>query len=132
MDIKATVRKILAKNEWRKEIVEIKPDKCKIVIVDGNYVRNNFDIEFALGGHHWRYDAISPNEIWVEPTTSYNDLSENVVHEIIERIYMKNLGIDYETAHSYASSIEHAIRLINDGKFNCTNTTVSKFSFMHQ
>ena len=122
MNIKDTVRKIMAKKEWKKELVVIKPDNCKIILVDGNHVRNNFDIEFALGGHHWRYKGINPDEIWVENTGSnYTDLAENVVHEIVERIYMKNLGVDYETAHSYASSIEHAIRLINDGKFDDSN-----------
>ena len=115
MELKNLIKKRIRIANWKKELIKIKPDDCKICLVDGDKVRNEFDIEFALGGHHFRYPFIPKDEIWLEQTSTSNDLSENALHEVIERIYMQK-KIDYETAHSYASSVEHAIRVINNLK----------------
>lgn len=89
-----------------------------IYLVDGNYVRDNLDIEFCLGGNYGRYPKfIAPNEIWVEQTTDPTDLSENVAHELYEYQAMKG-GLNYDQAHARASAFEKALRLIHEGKFH--------------
>jgi len=113
--MKKTLKAIRAAT-WHNPIT--KANGLTICLVDGNYVRDNFDIEFALGGHHLRYDFIPENEIWVEPTSSSADLSENVAHEFYEHLIMDITDLNYDQAHAMASSFEQALRLIHEGKFS--------------
>jgi hypothetical protein len=96
---------------------EIKPDKCKIFIINGEFVRNNIDVNFVEGGHHYRYNYIAEDEIWIEDTGSSVDTAFNAAHEITERIYMKNQKMKYDSAHNIATSIEETLRNIKIGKF---------------
>jgi hypothetical protein len=87
-------------------------DQVKILYVDGEKVREK-EIEFALAGHHYRYPNIIPeNEIWLEDTIKdREDMTEIMVHESVERLIMKFLEIDYNTAHEdFADLIEKKIR----------------------
>lgn len=93
-------------------LAKIRPDDCKIYIVDGNYVRNKINIEFNLGGHGIVYDTIPKDEIWIEQLPNSFDMEENLAHEIVERIFMKWGHVKYDPAHEIASSIEHAIRIV--------------------
>ena len=75
-----------------------------VVLVDGDAVRD-LDIEFALGGNHYRYDFIPENEVWVEtrePGVAY--------HELVERFAMKHYGLGYDAAHAIASTAEAGFR----------------------
>jgi len=118
--------------QWKRKVLTLKrTDTVDVYIVDGDYVRDHFKddkldnqgIQFAIGGHHFRYPFIAEQEIWLEITGAHPeslsaeyDLSENFVHEDIERIYMKFMKLDYETAHDYASITERAVRAIHQGK----------------
>ena len=83
----------------------------RVWIVDGGYVRSVIgEVEFNLGGHHWRYPFIPHQEIWVEDTGNFMDVYANVMHELIEVQAMRVDGLDYDTAHKIASSHEAAIR----------------------
>lgn len=94
-------------------IGEIRPDGCKVYFVDGDAVRLQI-VEFSLGGHHYVYPEIPEDEIWVEDTGDRQDNSDNVTHEITERIMMKYVDRDmsYDEAHEVASSIEELLRKI--------------------
>lgn len=103
-----------------KSLGKIGPDDCEVFLVDGKKVRDDWNVEFVLGGHSRvgpEYgDSIPEGEIWVEDTGDPQDLAANVVHEIVERIFMKFAGVeDYEEAHQNASSIEEFLRGIQDG-----------------
>jgi hypothetical protein len=97
-----------------KSLGKIKPDDCEIFLVDGDKARDEVTVEFSLGGHSRAdlpgMDKIPEGEIWVEDTGSPQDLANNLTHEIVERILMKYAGLDYESAHEAASSIEKILR----------------------
>lgn len=96
----------------------ILPDDCKIFIVDGMQVRNEFNIEFVLGGHHYvgpNYERIPEDEIWVEDTGDTQDVAADTAHEIVERILMKFTDMEYDDAHEVASSVEKVLRLEESG-----------------
>ena len=86
-------------------------DQVHIATISGDKVRDDEDVEFALGGHHYRYDFIPEDEIWLEDTTEEGeDLLANIIHEFVERLLMKNLDIDYEQAHQLAATLEKDFR----------------------
>jgi hypothetical protein len=87
-------------------------DAVRVVAVDGNAVRNELDIEFALGGHRWRFPFIPEDEVWIERTIAPGvDLAAIVIHELTERTAMKMLGLPYEVAHQLADAAEGAVRV---------------------
>jgi hypothetical protein len=86
-------------------------DAVRVVRVDGHAVRTGRDVEFALGGHHWRYPWIPAGEVWVEAgVADPGDWIATVVHEVAERAIMRDLGMGYEAAHAVASAAERALR----------------------
>ena len=85
-------------------------DTVKVRHIDGNEARKK-NIEFALGGNHYRYNFIPKNEVWLEnPTKNKNDQIANVTHEIVERMLCKEKGMPYESAHEVASKVERKLR----------------------
>lgn len=98
----------LAKEEWKKLLRE--QDGLTIYVIDGNYVRNNFEVDFALAGNHERWNFVPDNEIWVEDTGSKFDMECAIIHEITERNDMKDNGTDYEDAHLIALEAEEKKR----------------------
>lgn len=113
--IDSLVRRLGEKVDPRiKSLGKILPDNCEVFLVDGDMVRNDVSIEFALGGHHYvgpGYDKIPEGEIWVEDTGDLQDLANNIAHEIVERLLMKFADFkEYEDAHEVASSVEEVLR----------------------
>ncbi len=107
-------RRVRGEDIMRQELIgEILPDGCKVYFVDGDAVRLQI-VEFSLGGHHYVYPEIPEDEIWVEDTGDRQDNSDNVTHEITERIMMKYVDQDmsYDEAHEVASSIEELLRKV--------------------
>jgi hypothetical protein len=84
-------------------------DSIKIFIVDGAYVRDNYDADFLLGGHYVVYKFIPENEIWIEAA---DDMEENLAHELFELLLMKYCKIGYNEAHLKALSIEKVLRQV--------------------
>jgi len=97
-----------AKDSWKRfyKKVKVDSDEIKSFLVDGEYVRDELSIEFALGGHHYVYDFIPEDEIWLEPTEHTRDIEDNLAHECYERKLMKYDKLTYEEAHSKASTFE--------------------------
>lgn len=103
----------IAKSTILKDLSDV-----KIVYIDGNEVRNERDIEFALGGHYYRYSFIPQDEIWIEQTLKDSDDEVPIiVHEIVERLLMKNNGASYDEAHESANTIEKIMRGQNQEDF---------------
>jgi len=86
-------------------------DTITVVIVDGERVRNELDIYFTAGGHHWQYDFIPENEIWIDDLMPEPlDMIASLVHELIERALMKHLNYYNDPAHELASVGAEALR----------------------
>lgn len=80
--------------------------------VDVTEIRNHIDIDFTDGGHGYRYDYIPKDEIWIDSSESKIDNECCMVHEFVERLVMKELGVtDYDEAPGdFAAPIEQLFR----------------------
>lgn len=78
--------------------------------VDGEYVRDNIDIDFVEGGNPGRYGYVPEEEIWLDDPIDDGDVVPTLVHEYVEAKLMIGNGIDYEKAHDIASKFEKKVR----------------------
>lgn len=84
--------------------------ELRIWLVDGKMVRETLDLEFIGGGHDQVYPHFVPaNEIWLDSSTSPDELIYVVLHEVYERWLMRN-DLDYNTAHEFANKLEKLMR----------------------
>lgn len=98
------------KSESWKKYVDDLWDGTKIYFVDGQYIRNNFFVDFTMGGHGYRYKFIPKNEIWFEDMLKDEDDIMDLIHEIIEYILMKYQNEPYNKAHPKAANVEDILR----------------------
>lgn len=85
-------------------------DNIDIYLVDGDYIRDELDIDFSLGGHHLVYSCIPEDEIWVEILPNKKDILMTAIHEAYELSIMKLGKLDYNQAHEYSNLIEQLVR----------------------
>jgi hypothetical protein len=78
--------------------------------VDGREVRTKYDSDFSQAGHHYRYNFVPENEIWIENRLDKKEQAYCLFHELIEMTLMKDRGYDYEKAHQIAKNYEDQIR----------------------
>lgn len=104
-------------NAWR--LVESKTEKklrCKVLddysvyIVSGKQVRDKHHADFMGGGHHYAYNFIPKNEIWLEELEPTSEMHMILCHEMVELLLMKKLGKDYPNSHKIANNIEAKLR----------------------
>ena len=100
-----------------KEIYKEKIDKykgvVKVYIVSGEAVRGLYFIDFTEGGHHFVYDFVPLNEVWIDDDLPNGEREFVILHELHER-YLMSTGMDYHHAHRSSSIIEYKCR--NDEK----------------
>lgn len=82
----------------------------KFYLVDANVVRNQYKVDFALGGNNGPYDWVPRDEIWLDAATQPSELPYIALHEFYERHRMLQNGLDYNKAHAIASTIEWKAR----------------------
>jgi disulfide oxidoreductase YuzD len=103
--------------------------------INGEWARKNLSIEYTIGGHHFRYDQIPDNEIWMERNNrSQADFKADCVHELTEFLVQKYKGLDYDDAHeNWADKIEQFIRqdLILENKIKLY-TMILRENFDHE
>lgn len=86
------------------------PDELKVVLVDGEKIRKDVDVDFTMGGNPSRYAYVPKGELWVEKSLSLRDMVSTIVHESIEHRLMKNKGMSYGDAHEKANQIDETLR----------------------
>lgn len=84
-------------------------DRISIWLVNGEQVRNKYDIDFVQGGHDKVYPYIPKNEIWIDDYIPEKERDEVILHELWERDQMSQ-GKEYEPAHEGASMVEKKYR----------------------
>jgi len=106
-------KKLIRGKDSLKDIYKkkIKPKNCqlKVWIVDGEFVRDEFFIDFTEGGHDKVYHFIPHNEIWIDNDVAPKERNFVLLHEIHERNLMAK-GWEYERAHADSSHIEFFCR----------------------
>lgn len=96
---------------FEKELYITTVDNIKIFLIDSQYVRDNVDIDFTMGGHAYVYPRYIPeNEVWIDSRMNEVDRYATIVHELIERRHMKTQHWTYSKAHDAASKKELEIR----------------------
>jgi len=78
-------------------------------IVNGELVRDFFEISYTGGGHDKFYDFVPNKEIWIDNDISKEEIKFILLHEIHERNLMKK-GMSYRKAHFSATEIEDFAR----------------------
>jgi cell wall-associated NlpC family hydrolase len=81
----------------------------KLFAVDGPQIRNEVDVDFALGGNPGRYKYVPMDELWVEDTGDHEDMARTAEHELRECKLMLE-GLSYDEAHERASEVEESQR----------------------
>lgn len=85
-------------------------DAVAVLLVRGAEVRAR-EVDFTMGGHHYRYPFIPEGEVWIDDAVSDGpDRAATVAHELAERTLMKHLGWAYDRAHTAANALERAVR----------------------
>jgi len=82
---------------------------CWICLVDGKKVRDHLNINFTMGGHHYVYNRIPEDEIWIDDN-NYKERAATIVHEVHERNKMKFKKLSYSKAHKLANRKEKEFR----------------------
>jgi len=82
----------------------------EVWIVDGAKVRRELYTDFLFGGNDQRYKFIPEDEIWIDNSISVEELEFTIIHEIIEREFMKQ-GMSYAKAHELANQEELRARI---------------------
>lgn len=97
-------------------------DGIKILLVNGNVVKQKSYMNFVEGGHDLVYgkgsdgDFIPDKQVWLDANLDINTLMYVVIHELIERHIMDSQDTEYEDAHDQANDIEQQLR--SDGVFD--------------
>ncbi len=85
------------------------PDGTRVMVYDGSYLRNNIEVDFIGGGHHYEYDFVPEDEIWLENLSS-EEQRFILIHEVSERLIMKYRKWGYEESHNTANFLESMFR----------------------
>jgi len=78
-------------------------------LVDGEYVRNNIDVDFTNFGHHYSYDFIPDCEFWIGKENSLHEQRFYIDHMLVEQRLMKE-GREYEDAWGEADKVQRRER----------------------
>lgn len=97
----------LPKELHRHKLADTK--NLQIWVVNGELVRDLFFIDFTEGGHHFVYDFVPYNEVWLDDDLIPAEREFVLLHELHER-YLMFKGKDYFSAHNSSSYIEYQCR----------------------
>ena len=85
-------------------------DKIEIREVDGEKVRDDKNVDFTMGDHHYHSEEVPENTIILDSNMSTKDRLATLIHELTERSVMKFSGMNYSRAHDISSAMEKLIR----------------------
>lgn len=99
------------KQSWKQLFGKIW-DGTTIWVVLGTFVRDNYDVDFVMGGHGLVYAKYIPkDEIWLEDMARSEDDALDLAHEIVEYILIKYGPLkNYDKAHEATAVIEGLCR----------------------
>jgi len=88
-----------------KNQIKIPNSDMKVIVVNGEFVRDQFFLDFTEGGHDRVYHFIPKGEIWIDDDVQKKEIKFVLLHEIHERNLMAK-GWTYDRAHIDSSCIE--------------------------
>jgi hypothetical protein len=100
--------------------------------VDGAFVRSNVHVDFCVGGNAARYRYVPQWEFWLDVEDAA-DRAATLAHELTETLLMRWHGLDYETAHDQANTVEVPFRrAISEGRIIIKDPVVSALAWVMQ
>lgn len=114
----------LSQHIHKKLLADYSYHQIKVWVVNGELVRDKFDVDFTEGGHGMVYPFILKNEIWLDDDLSPRERKFILLHELYERNLMAKKIPNhhypgryphshhriYLAAHQAASSLEYFYR----------------------
>lgn len=85
--------------------VEDKTDKFQVWEVDGEYIRNNIDVDFTNYGQHYRFNFIPEKEFWIDIESTPGEVEFFILRLMVE-YYTMRIGKPYSVAVDTANKIE--------------------------
>ncbi len=82
----------------------------KVYIVDGEFIRNEKDIEFTNFGQHYKYPYIPKNEFWLDDTEQGRDEYKYFVQHMLVEYSLMSRGFSYHKASDMADKVEREAR----------------------
>jgi hypothetical protein len=113
---KGKPKKSVLIKEIHKKLIGKYENGVEAWIVNGELVRDVFDIYFTGGGHDKFYNFIPDKEIWIDDDIPEKEMKFILLHEMHERNLMKK-GMHYRKAHFSATGVEDSARQ-NPKKWN--------------
>lgn len=120
--------KELPKNAVPKEVYKEKlaeNEGVLVWLVNGELVRDLYFIDFTEGGHHFVYNFVPYNEVWIDNDLSPKERYFVLLHELHER-YLMHTGLTYTKAHYSSSIIEYKCRREPALLQDCLNEEIEK------
>jgi hypothetical protein len=103
----------------------------RVMLVDGEWVRNNIYIDFVAGGNPQRYTFVPEDEIWIEKNLGELERRATLVHEAAEHRMMSR-GFSYSVAHDLASFFELRYRMRHWDLFQVRKPTTEAIRRLEQ
>ncbi len=85
-------------------------DDISVWIVDGEYVRENLDVEFTNFGQHYAFPFIPADEFWLDQEQAPGEERFFITHLLVEHHLMAG-GMEYDPALVRGDSAESAERV---------------------
>jgi len=85
------------------------PHGKEFFMVNGSYVRNEYDSDWIQGGNGYRYRFCPRGELWIDECTPEEEWAYIAFHECQEAELMKG-GMSYDQAHDRAKRLEDQFR----------------------
>jgi hypothetical protein len=79
-------------------------------LVEGNLVRSYYKTDYCEGGHGYVYAWVPNSQIWAEYDLELSELPYIVAHEYMELRLMRDRGLSYDRAHTFAAREEYELR----------------------
>jgi len=108
---------------YKKEYCKIKDGGLTVWLVDGKIVRNKYKSDFMEGGNGCVYKWVPNDEIWIEDGLKEHEIPFVILHEFVEKTFMKEDNMKYDDAHNIAAKVEWSKRPDNFNKKDAENLT---------
>lgn len=95
---------------WKRSMGLACPHGLELFLVDGTFIRNNYDSDFVQGGNGQRYRFCPKSELWIDDSIPNEEQAYVALHECYEAFLMATKGYDYERAHNCAKRLENQFR----------------------
>lgn len=86
-------------------------DGIKIMLVDGDKIKTECNMDFVEGGHDLVYDFMPSKTIWIDKNIRPEEYPYIALHEYLERFLMVNYKMEYNSAHTLANCFEKSFRV---------------------